>query len=135
MAYLSASVFFLFEVRISLGRDLWHFYTVFGIITASVCAFSAVPVLVEYFISGRLISSNVPQAVLTLAISIFASMRLTHSLSLFEDTEAKTVAIIRKAEEAAHTHTAAKTQVTEETEKQPQEENENYTIDLDTDNK
>ena len=134
MAYLSAAVFFLFEVRISLGRDLWHFYTAFGIITASVCAYSSIPTVIDYFINGRVVSGSIAQATLTLAIFIFVSMRLIRSLYLFEDTEAKTVSVIRQKEEAsrAKTKETVESQVTEET---SDEENANYTIDLDGENR
>lgn len=132
MAYLLAAVFFLFEVRISLGRDLWHFYTSFGIITAAVCFYSSVPTIIDYFMNGRVVSSSIAQAILAFAIFIFVSLRLVRSLYLFEDTEAKTVSAIRQAEDAARIRSKGENE-SESPEEQFEEENENYTIEIDTD--
>lgn len=133
MAYLCAAVFLLFEIRISLGRDLWHFYTAFGIITASVCAYSSIPTIIEYFISGNVVSDSIEQAVLTLSVFFFAALRLLRSLYLFEDTEAVTVQMIKKQEEAA-VALAVTQDESDVASEDSEEEDENYKIELDSEN-
>lgn len=103
-AYLSATVFILYETRISLGRDIWNLYTAFGLITVSTCAYSSIPTLIKYFTDGQMVSRSLAEAVLTLTLFIFAAMRLVRSLYLFEEREAKTVVMIKELEEAARAH-------------------------------
>ena len=43
MAYLFAAVFFLYETRLSLGREKWRGYIAFGFIAAMLTAYSVVP--------------------------------------------------------------------------------------------
>lgn len=110
MAYLAAAAFFLFETRISLGREKWGAYTTFGIIGAAVCLYSALPALTVYILKGEVISNSLYESVLTLAIFAFITARLTLVLIIPEDKESAFVAFIKenepKAKEAHHTEQA-----------------------------
>lgn len=134
MAYLSAAIFMLYETRLSLGRDLWRMYTVFGLICSLLCAYSAIPSLVNYFVLGEPSQRSIGETVLTLSLFAFATLRMVRSLNLFEETEAKTVTFIKEAEsekkQASELKEAAE-EITEESE--TAEENDNYTIELSQD--
>lgn len=134
-AYLSATVFVLYETRISLGRDMWHLYTAFGLITVATCAYSSIPTLIKFVADGVFVSRSIAESMLTLTLFLFASLRLARSLFLFEETEAKTVAFIKQDEEAAKarakTAAEAKEQSEAETDEADSEEsNDNYQIDI-----
>jgi len=132
-AYLAATVFILYETRISLGRDIWHMYTAFGLLTVITCAYSSIPSLITYFAEGVAVSRSVAESVLTLTLFLFAAFRLIRSLYLFEEAEAKTVSII-KADEAkmqAKAHAAEQARIDEQDpQEEAEEENANYTIEL-----
>ncbi|MBQ2876339.1 MAG: hypothetical protein IJE25_04965 [Clostridia bacterium] len=139
MAYLSAAVFLLYEARLSLGRDLWGLYTVFGLICAVLCAYSSIPSIITYFALDKEVSHSVKENVLTLALFLFSALRLIRSALLFEDTDAKTVAAI-KLQEAARDN-AAEGQDDGEAEDDGSQESpdaaetnaENYTFEIDGD--
>ena len=76
MAYMSAAIFFLYEARISLDRPVWHAYVAFGLCSALLTAYSALPSLVYYFVSGNMISDSIYESVLTLTLFIFICARL-----------------------------------------------------------
>ena len=76
MAFLFASVFFLYESRISLGREKWRGYVTFGLIGTLLGAYSSIPALLTYFIKGEVISASVSENALLFAISLFIFLRL-----------------------------------------------------------
>ena len=52
MAFLLAALFFLYEARISLGREKWRGYCIFGLAALAANAYSAVPAVILYFAKG-----------------------------------------------------------------------------------
>ncbi len=93
MAYIFTSAFFLFETRISLGRDKWGAYLSFGMAAALLCASSSIPSLAVYFTRGKIITHTLAEAVLTFTLFIFTSARVLHAASLRAD-EKSPLAII-----------------------------------------
>ena len=99
MAYLSASVFFLYETRLSIGREKWREYISFGFIASALTAYSSIPTLLIYFIKGKCISNNIYETVLTLALFVYITMRILLTGELKADKENKVVSqIIQIAE-------------------------------------
>lgn len=76
MAYLFSAVFFLYEIRLSLGREKWNLYIIFGFITAILTAYSSIPTLITYFITGKTISNSIYESVLTFSIFLYATLKL-----------------------------------------------------------
>ena len=102
MAYLFSALFFLYETRISLGREKWRAYTVFGLIAASMCAYSSIPALVLYFAKDTCISASLEESILTLSLFIFILMRLILTVSLPEAEKNKRITALESfAEERA----------------------------------
>ncbi len=133
MAYISAAVFFIYEIRISLGRDIWYLYTTFGLICICASAYSAIPSLITYFVKGASVSHSIQETLLTIAILSFASLRLVQTLYLFEDTDAATVAAIKSAEQAAKAESKgsdSESETSTTSEESDNIENENYTFEL-----
>lgn len=98
MTYISAALFFLYETRISIGREKWPRYTAFGFTAMILCAYSAIPSLIAYIAEGRIISNSIFETVLTLAIMLFCTGRLALSSLLKEHRESSTVSVIKAAE-------------------------------------
>ena len=88
VAFALAAVFFLYEVRISLGREVWHAYSAFGYIAALLLAYSSIPAITVYFVNGEVISNSIFESffALTLFIFIIARLILLHELVCEEDT-------------------------------------------------
>ena len=100
MAYLFCAIFFLYEARISLGRDRWGAYVAFGLIASLLTAYSAIPSVVVYFTEGKVISNSIAETVLTLSLFVFIIFRLNTVRSLYDDTPSEIVtAIIAKSRE------------------------------------
>ena len=76
MAYLFAAVFFVYETRITLGRAFWKPYIFFGLVTASLCAYSAIPSIILYIARGEILSLSITESVLTLTLFVFALSRV-----------------------------------------------------------
>ena len=87
MAYLFASIFFLYETRISLGREKWRGYVSFGLIAAMLTAYSSIPALIVYFAKGKVISASIEENVLSFALFIFILARLCLTSTLPETRE------------------------------------------------
>ena len=96
-AYLSAAVFFLYEIRISLGREKWRAYTGFGFISASLLAYASIPELILYAVNGDVIANSIYESVMTFALFIFITARLAASASAKEDAECEFVSILKDA--------------------------------------
>ncbi len=126
MAFLAATAFFLFETRISLGREKWRGYTVFGLIGGAVTLYSSAPALAIYFINGEIISNSLYESVLVFTVFVFISARLVTALLAREDKENEFVAFIKENESAKKPFTHAK-------EDYVSEESANYSIDFDGD--
>ena len=125
MAFLAATAFFLFETRISLGREKWRGYTVFGLIAAAVTLYSSVPSLAMYFVKGQIISNSLYESVLSFAIFVFISSRLLTSLKMAEDREDSFVSFIKENEAAKGASDHVKNS-------DESAESDNYTIDFES---
>ena len=97
MAYLFAAIFFLYETRISIGREKWHIYSAFGMIAMLLSAYSSIPSLIVYFINGQVISKSIYETALTLTLFIFISGKMLLIPNLQIDAESPTVNLIREA--------------------------------------
>ena len=95
MAYIFAALFFLYEIRISLGRECWHLYMTFGFVAAALTAYSSIPSLVYYFTEEKFISDNIYENLLTLCLFVFILSRLTLASSLKEDKSSEIVSFMR----------------------------------------
>ncbi len=96
-AYLASALFFLFETRISIGRERWRAYRAFGFVALLLTAYSAIPSLLVYIVNGRVISNSIYETALTFAISLFVGARLILTSQLREKEESKTVTLIKTA--------------------------------------
>ena len=96
MAFIFAALFFLYEIRISLGREKWNLYMAFGFIAASLTAYSSIPSLVVYFVNGKTISNNIQENVLSFALFVFIISRISLAAFLKEDKESESIAAIRE---------------------------------------
>ncbi len=94
IAYLSASLFFLYETRLSMGRAKWRGYIAFGLIAATFCAYSSVPALILYFTKGVLVSNNIYDPVLAFALFVFITARILLTVKLIEDKESPIVSAL-----------------------------------------
>ena len=95
MAYLAAAVFFLYEVRISLGRSIWRAHAAFGIISAAICFYASLPALILFFVKGILITKSLASSVLLFTLGICSLTKvILYSLSEGEE-ESPTAATVR----------------------------------------
>lgn len=92
--YLLAAVFFLYETRLSLGREKWRAYISFGFIAAFLGLYSSAPAIIIYFAKGEIISNSIYESALTLALSIFITSRILLTGELIEDTDSSTVSAL-----------------------------------------
>lgn len=99
MAFLFSSLFFLYEARISLGRELWRGYAVFGLFAMLLCAYASIPNLIVYFVRGVTLSLNIEESLLLLSLFIFIASRLILTASLPEDKENRTLTALRERAE------------------------------------
>lgn len=94
LAYIFLAAFFLFETRISLGRQSWKLYVGFGFVSALLSAYSSIPTLITYFVKGKLMSDSLSGAVLTLALLVYVVARLIQSAILNDNERCPTVTAI-----------------------------------------
>ena len=97
MAFIFASLFFLYEIRISLGRECWHLYMTFGFVAASLSAYSSIPSIILYLSSGSTVSHSIQENVLSLCVFIFVFARVILAGKLNVDCESEFVAVMRDA--------------------------------------
>ena len=95
MAFIFSALFFLYEIRISLGRDVWNLYTSFGFAAALLTAYSSIPSLVSYFTGRAEISYTIEENALTLSLFLFIISRLFLAAKLDEDKVNEAVILIR----------------------------------------
>lgn len=96
MAFLFAALFFLYEIRISLGREKWNLYIAFGFIAAALTAYSSIPSLLFYFINESTISNNIQENVLSFALFVFILSRIILAAFLKEDKECESIAPMKE---------------------------------------
>lgn len=76
MAFLFFSLFFLYETRLSLGREKWHYYVAFAFISSIISAYASIPNLIIYIIEGKVIGISIYETVLVFAFFIFSTFKL-----------------------------------------------------------
>lgn len=96
MAFIFAALFFLYEIRISLGREKWHLYMSFGFIAAALTAYSSIPSLIVYFANDAVISNNIQENVLSFALFVFIISRIALAAFLKEDKESDSIFAIKE---------------------------------------
>ncbi len=89
MAFLFCALFFLFETRISLGREMWRAYCAFGLVASLVTAYSALPSIIYYFGRGKLISDSLAAIILCFAFFIYITVRVVQVNYLITDEKSK----------------------------------------------
>ena len=109
-AFLFIAIFFLYESRISLGREKWRIYTAFGLAAATLTAYASVPAIVVYFTNKVIVSSSgykslasIEEYLFLFAAFIFILSRLCLTITLKEEKEnelVKALANIALAREA-----------------------------------
>ncbi len=99
--FLFGALFFLYEARISIGREMWRIYTAFGLVAASLSAYTAIPAIITYYVKGFVISScsqkslaSLSEYVLLIALFIFIMCRLYLTSTLKEIKENKLIALL-----------------------------------------
>lgn len=128
MAYVFTSVFFLFETRISLGRDKWGAYLAFGMTASLLTAVSSLPALILYFTRGAVITHTLTEAVLTFTLFVFTSARVLHALSLRADKKSPLAELSEiMAEEKTENSLEAETEADTSDDSEP----DNYTMTFD----
>ena len=137
MAFLLISVFFLYETRISLGREMWRPYIAFGMAAALVSAYSSIPAIILYFVKDITISNSISQSVLALTISAFIICRLLLILTLPEDKKCPAVEAIlfmqgekERIKAENQTNLARAKDINEENSIDEQDNSENYTFNI-----
>lgn len=96
MAYLFSALFFLYETRLSLGREKWKSYIAFGFIASLITAYSSIPSALYYFATDRITSNSVYEIALTFALFIFITARLFLTGELIEDKPSHNVKNLMK---------------------------------------
>ena len=119
LAYAFAAVFFLYEIRLSLGREKWKSYIIFGFIAALLTAYSAIPSLITYFATKRVVSNSIYESILTFSVFLFITLKLLLTDKLIEKKEAP---FIEKLKEAAAKREAELNHTAEEVEEDAVEE-------------
>ncbi len=102
MAFLLAAVFFLYESRISLGREMWRAYATFGLVAVPVTAYASITPMVIYYTDGVLLSSSdsascftsVEQYVMLFALFVYILSRLIVHSGSVEKRESTLVNVI-----------------------------------------
>ena len=97
MAYLFAAVFFLYETRLSFGREKWRPYIAFGFIASLISAYSSIPSLIYYVIEGEVTQNSIYELILTFALFIFITSRLLLTGRLIENKSSETVIALSAA--------------------------------------
>ncbi len=100
LAYLFAAIFFLYEARISLGREMWRGYSAFGLVALLAGVYSSLPAILAYFIKGYTVSRSLEASMLTLAISFFILMRLMLVTRLRHEGESAAMSSLRLSAQA-----------------------------------
>ncbi len=99
MAILLTAVFFLYETRISIGRERWRSYAAFGFISMLLNAYASIPALLIYIIKGRVIADSIYESVLCFILFLFVFSRLLLMSRAKEDKESPAASLIKKAAE------------------------------------
>ena len=85
MVMLSVAIFLIQDTRVSLGREKWKPYFVFGAIAILLTAYSAIPTVIVYIFRGITVSESLPRTLLIFAMLIFTVCRLISASRLGEE--------------------------------------------------
>ena len=91
MAYLSVAIFFLYETRLSLGREKWRAYIAFTMIAALLTGYSSIPALLAYLIKGTEYGLSIFETVLTFSFFVYTSFKLVLNGALVPERGSKLV--------------------------------------------
>lgn len=136
MAYLFSAVFFLYESRIFLGRAKWRAYVAFGLVSTLLCAYSAIPSLINYAVNRYVVSDSLVESILTLAIGLYIGSKVLQSKNLPTNTEcpeAKSItnlAAIRQEEIEEQRKLAHEHNIINKEENDTTDDASNYTFDI-----
>ena len=97
LALLFTAIFFLYETRISLGREKWRAYTAFGFVAALLTAYASIPELIVYFANGEVLSDSIYTSVMTFAVFVFVTARVIIAGVIPIDGEAEFVTRLKTA--------------------------------------
>ena len=97
MAFLFSAVFFLYETRISLGREKWAAYTAFGFVALLLTAYASIPELIVYFATGEILAASLLESILTFSLFVFISARVIIAGFISEDGEAEFITKLKSA--------------------------------------
>ena len=100
MAYLFSAVFFLYETRLSCGREKWRPYIAFGFIAATISAYSSIPSIIYYIVEGKVTQNSVYELLLTFALFVFITARILQTRSLTENRDSGMALALAMASEA-----------------------------------
>ena len=99
MAYLSASAFFIYETRATLGRPMWKAYIASGLVTSLLTAYSAIPSFILYIADGRLLSDSLDAVTLALALCLFSTLKTIKAYRFLRDERCETADVIAELHE------------------------------------
>ncbi len=85
IAFLFFAAFFLFEARLSIGREKWRGYIAFGFIAALLGAYASIPSMIYYFATGTVSANCIYETALCFALFIFITARVLLTGDLVED--------------------------------------------------
>ena len=97
MSALFLSLFFLYEVRISLGREKWRGYIACGMIAGMLSAYSSIPSLIIYITRGVEISDNIYESLLTFTLFIYVTARIILTTCLSDKKESSIVTNLKES--------------------------------------
>lgn len=97
LALLFTAIFFLYETRISLGREKWGAYTAFGFVAIILTAYASIPELIAYFAKGEVLSDSIYTSVMTFAVFVFITARVIIAGIIPIDGEAEFVTRLKAA--------------------------------------
>lgn len=89
MAYLFAAVFFLYETRLSCGREKWRPYIAFGFIAATIAAYASIPSIIYYVVRGEVTQNSVYELLLTFALFVFITARILQTTALTQNRDSE----------------------------------------------
>ena len=84
LTYAFCAVFFLYEIRLSMGREIWKPYIIFGFISAALSAYSSIPAIIVFFVRKQIISNSIYESLLTFSVLVFIIAKLILTDKLIE---------------------------------------------------
>lgn len=103
MTLIALSLFFLYEIRISLDKPKQNLYVTFGFIASMLCAYTVLPSLILYIASGRLLLSSLCAFLLIASLFVFTVARLyLFNLAPKDEAIAIVHSLAEEARERAH---------------------------------